>query len=142
MIGMRFKRKRFIDPEELLRFTVAEFLPTAGVFVTGEAQLRAPVDYGQLRASIHYRVGSDHVAIGTAVEYAPDVEYGTKPHVIRVKTAKVLTNGKDFFGKEVQHPGTRAQPFLRPAIDENRGRIINMFRAIMRRFARGMSRGR
>lgn len=58
--------------------------------------------------------------VGTALEHGWYTEYGTVPHLIKVKDAKVLAkevaNGKwVYFGKEVYHPGTDPQPFLRPA---------------------------
>jgi hypothetical protein len=64
--------------------------------------------------------------VGTTVFYGPYVEYGTGPHEIRIKKAKVLTDGKNFFGKVVQHPGTEAVPFMRPAIDMMRGQALKI----------------
>ena len=58
------------------------------------------------------------------VEYAPDVEFGTSPHVIRPNAKKALkfkSKGKAVFAKKVMHPGTRAQPFFRPALDQVKG---------------------
>lgn len=52
-----------------------------------------PVDTGRLRNSITHEVDGKEVYIGTNVEYAPPVEYGT----IKQK----------------------AQPFLRPAVTEH-----------------------
>ena len=84
--------------------------------IHSEAVRHCPVDTGRLRSSIAVEVGKGASAvIGTNVKYAKYVEFGTKPHEIRIKNAKVLTDGKDFFGKEVHHPGTKPQPFLRPA---------------------------
>ena len=52
--------------------------------------------------------------------YPTYIEFGTPPHTISVKNKRVLTDGKGkFFGKTVNHPGTQAKPFLRPALDEN-----------------------
>lgn len=50
--------------------------------------------------------------------YAHFVEYGTKPHVIKAKP----TNPAGLFGKgirQVQHPGAKMKPFMRPALDQN-----------------------
>lgn len=77
-------------------------------------------------------------------EYTPHVEFGTKPHDIEVKNKMILATTKGRFkrtstiplkgkgqkglprvstdgryailGKRVKHPGTKAQPFLRPAV--------------------------
>lgn len=88
------------------------------------------VDTGALHDSIHTtypragvgRVHAGGVRDGRLIDYWQDVEYGTDPHVIRVRTAKVLHNAEtgEFFGKEVHHPGTPAQPFMRPALYRRR----------------------
>jgi hypothetical protein len=48
-------------------------------------------------------------------------EVGTRPHIIRSKGDWPLRNRKtgQVFGKEVNHPGTQAQPHLRPALYED-----------------------
>lgn len=93
------------------------------------AKVFAPVDTGRLRASI--RVERRSVlglrmrwTIGSDVEYAPMVNDGTRPHVIRPKNAKVLrfkVGGQTVFARVVHHPGTRAQPFLDRALREVAG---------------------
>ena len=76
-------------------------LTAAALIVEGDATLRAPVDTGNLRSSITHKVVSDEEArVGTNVDYAPWVEGGTS------KMA--------------------AQPFLRPALDNNKSRIEKM----------------
>ena len=66
------------------------------------------------------------VLVGTPVDYAPHVEFGTGPYTITVKNAKVLTDGKRFFGKSVKHPGIPAQPFLRPSLDLAKGKTLTI----------------
>lgn len=59
--------------------------------------------------------------VGSDVEYAPYVNDGTRPHVIRPKNAQVLrfrAGGRTVFAKVVQHPGTRPNPFLDRALRE------------------------
>ena len=78
-----------------------EALHAGSVLVQGGATLNAPVDTGNLRSSIDYEVGSDDAVIFTPVEYAEPVEYGTSEMA--------------------------AQPFLRPALDNNKSNIIKVF---------------
>jgi HK97 gp10 family phage protein len=90
--------------------------------VQNEARRRAPVDTGRLRSSIVSRAeGSGRsvgYVIGTNVSYAAAVEYGTSPHVIKPVNKKALYwPGAAHPVAQVNHPGTRAQPFLRPAIE-------------------------
>jgi hypothetical protein len=61
------------------------------------------------------------VTVGSDLEYAAMVNDGTKPHVIRPKNAKVLrfnVGGQVVFARVVNHPGTRARPFLDRALRE------------------------
>ncbi len=90
--------------------------------VQNEARRRAPVDTGRLRSSIVSRSEgagrSVGYVIGTNVNYAAAVEYGTAPHVIKPTKKKALYwPGAAHPVASVNHPGTRAQPFLRPAIE-------------------------
>ena len=56
--------------------------------------------------------------------YAHMVERGTSSHKIRRKTKRALANRERIFGREVTHPGTRAQPFLRPAVFNHPDEIV------------------
>jgi HK97 gp10 family phage protein len=50
------------------------------------------------------------------VNYARFIEYGTRPHQIRAKNARVLAGDGRVFGRVVNHPGSKAYPFWRPAV--------------------------
>lgn len=90
--------------------------------VQNEARRRAPVDTGRLRSSIVSRAegGGRQLGyvVGSNVNYAAAVEYGTAPHVIKPRYKQALYwPGAAHPVAQVNHPGTRAQPFLRPAIE-------------------------
>lgn len=92
------------------------------VDVQNEARRRAPVDTGRLRSSVVSRAeGSGRsfgYVVGTNVNYAAAVEFRTAPHVIKPKYKRALYwPGARHPVAQVNHPGTRAQPFLRPAIE-------------------------
>lgn len=72
-------------------------LTSGALFIQAQASENAPVDTGRLRASIGTEVHEDYALIGTNVEYAPYVELGTSRQ--------------------------DAQPYLRPAIDNNIAKI-------------------
>lgn len=89
--------------------------------MVNHAKSLAPVDTGRLRSSIVAVPSGGRlrfsVMIGTNVTYATDVEYGTAPHVIVPKDKKALYwPGARHPVAKVNHPGTRAQPFMRPAV--------------------------
>lgn len=79
-----------------------------------------PIDTGGLVESITSDTEHDHMssrisAGGDGIDYAAVVELGGRPHEIRSKGPWPLRD-KDgnVFGRVVQHPGTPAQPYLRP----------------------------
>lgn len=89
------------------------------------------VDTGRLRSSVvRQEYGQFNRTVGTNVEYAASVEFGTAPHVIRPKNAKALKTPFGFF-KKVNHPGSRAKPFLFPAAEAERNRFVANLRAIL-----------
>ncbi len=103
----------------------AEELQRLAFKVVNKAQRYAPVDTGRLRNSIGIKgQGTDirgpFVDVGTRLNYAPHVEYGTGPHEIRPQSKKALANRRTGFGpvKSASHPGTAPQPFIRPALLE------------------------
>jgi len=113
---------------------VERMLVEAGIMVEGDAVMLAPVDTGRVKGSITYATNrkrtrvrgvakpgdevstpmeDDTVYIGTNVEYAQHLEYGTK-HMA-------------------------AQPFLRPAFD---GRKSDIMRRGLKEVHEGLKRGK
>jgi hypothetical protein len=82
----------------------------------------APRKTGQLASSIEKEVGEGEASIEVLAPYAVHVIRGTRPHLIRPVNASVLAfenaNGKMIFSKLVQHPGTKANPFMQQAAQE------------------------
>ena len=63
--------------------------------------------------------GTKRKAAGDAY-YAHFVEYGTAPHKIMAAKGKRLAIGGAPVGTSVMHPGAKAKPFMRPALDAKR----------------------
>jgi hypothetical protein len=79
--------------------------------------------------AVIYRVG----VFGKGANEGFWLEYGTKAHKIPKVTGKskiLAINGH--YAKQVQHPGARSFPFLRPAFDNNQTRILEAMRAKLR----------
>jgi HK97 gp10 family phage protein len=117
---------RFDEAIQQMRRKREETAKEIAIFVEAEAKQRVAVKTGHLRRSItHETEHEDHKStarIGTNVEYAQVLEEGSKPHEIKRKDGKPLKlniNGKWVTVGKVNHPGTKAQPYLRPAIEEN-----------------------
>ncbi|MFS0776083.1 HK97-gp10 family putative phage morphogenesis protein [Neobacillus sp. 3P2-tot-E-2] len=126
---------RFDEAIEDMKRKRKQTLEEIATFVEAEAKQRAPVDTGDLRRRItHVTQHSDDISrakVGTNLEYAPSVEEGSKPHsIIRNdgKPLKLKIDGKWVTVDEVNHPGTKPQPFIRPAIEENIGEIQERIR--------------
>lgn len=112
-------------------------LETTARQVMNRAKILAPVDTGRLRASI--RIESRRLltlrsvyTIGSDVSYAPMVHDGTRPHQIRPKRAYTLSRGRKpalrflvggrvVYARVVNHPGTKARPFLDDALRQIAG---------------------
>lgn len=93
------------------------------VDVQNEARRLCPVDTGRLRSSIVHSVKDGRtkysVTVGTNVNYAEDVEYGTAKHDIRPVNKKALWwPGAAHPVAVVHHPGTKPHPFMQPALDK------------------------
>jgi hypothetical protein len=100
--------------------------------VTDAIKVRGSTKGGHIVAKVQ--------VVGKGSYLAPWLEYGTAPHLISVsdkaregrsvnrinRLAKEgsLVIGGQFVGESVQHPGARAHPFLRPALDSQEGEAI------------------
>lgn len=87
-----------------------------------EIQRRVPVDTGELLDSLGITVvhGTGIITVGT--EHWAPTEFGSAPHIIRSSGPWSLHNREtgERFGRVVRHPGTPAQPFMRPAVYKRR----------------------
>lgn len=109
-------------------------LERAGELVRKDAVLNCPVDTGRLRGSITSNVEGNHVDIGTNVEYAPHVEFGTgakgDPKVAHTTKERWTYYSK---GQFFTTSGQKPQPFLVPALKNNSDKIKSLIRrAVMK----------
>ncbi len=112
VVGLRELGRNIHEIEGKARTSIEEALIKSALFVERDAKLNSPVDTGRLRASIShvendFGTNNPSVEIGTNVEYAQAVEYGTS--------------------KKAAHP------FLFPAFNSNKQKILKeIARALMR----------
>jgi HK97 gp10 family phage protein len=106
--------------------------------IEATAKANCPVHLGELRDTIHTSVtetGPKVVATvsaggtapdGTPVWYAHIIEYtGAAPHDITGKDGGDVAFGGQAY-RVVHHPGMKAHPFLRPAVDANEVAAIGL----------------
>lgn len=113
------------DWREQLDAEVVRFMDNLAEDVRADASRFAAVDTGRLsRTIVSYRVGDKKWRVHARAPYAAYVELGTLPHIIRPVNARALRWMNEtgiHFARIVHHPGTRPQPFLRPALTAARG---------------------
>lgn len=96
--------------------------------VEAAAKQKAPKDTGALRRSITSKVENGVGTIFTPLEYAPYIEYGTGLFAENGGRADVPWSYQDDEGNWHSTSGQRPQPFMRPALDENRQQIIKILK--------------
>ena len=93
--------------------------------VAADARTNAPVDTGRMAQAIKedpIESPTPFRVIGGVTSHAPYsiyVHQGTAPHVIRPRNASALrfkAGGQVIFASSVNHPGTKARPFLTNAV--------------------------
>ena len=95
-----------------------------------EMRERAPVRTGRLRDSIRAIRAGRVRFVGPTVPYAPYVEFGTRPHIIRPHRARALrfeVEGRTAFATYVRHPGFRGLFFVRRSVEAVMREIPGLF---------------
>lgn len=125
--------------------------------VLPDVRARIPVDHGDLRKSARVTTRAARGSVSASVKvgnrkvyYAGMVEFGTRPHVIKVddrdrginrRTGRQISVttvnrhlrlGVTLIGPSVSHPGGRPHPFLRPAADAGLAVIVQASTAKIR----------
>ena len=103
-------------------------LGKACALVEKSAKELAPKDTGALRRSITSKVEGTEGIIYTPLEYAPYIEYGTGLFAENGGRADVPWNYKDDKGEWHSTSGIKPQPFMRPALNQNRENIIRLIK--------------
>ncbi len=93
------------------------------VLVERSAKQKAPKDNGELRRSISSKVEDNKGIVFTPLEYAPYVEYGTGLFAESGGRQDVPWHYQDDEGNWHSTSGQKPQPFMRPALNENRALI-------------------
>lgn len=107
---------------------VKERLEKACLLVENTAKQDCPVDTGQLRASITHEVDGNVGVVGTNVEYAVYVEYGTGKEAVAKNGRQTPWSYKDEeTGEWIWTKGQKPQPFLEPALIKNEKEINKLF---------------
>lgn len=108
----------------------------ACALVERSAKEKAPKDTGELRRSITSKVEKDADGVKgiiyTPLEYAPYVEYGTGLFAENGGRMDVPWNYQDDKGEWHSTSGQHPQPFMRPALNENREKIKRIIKEALK----------
>ena len=109
---------------------VIDALEVSAKLVEDNAKLLCPVDTGRLRESIIHKVDQQELIakVGTPVEYAPFIEFGTGEHAENGQGRKGGWFYTDDKGETHFTYGNKPQPFLRPALYNNINQINRIFK--------------
>lgn len=128
-------------PVKIERNVMRGAVNAGGQVFRKEARANVPVKSGDLRNSIRVsvRVSAKAGVIDGTVKagdrkafYAHMVEFGTQRHVIKARKGGMLNiNGR--LVSQVDHPGARAKPFMRPAFDKAGQASIKAFADYIRK---------
>ena len=105
-----------------------QILSQACLIVENQARRDAPVDNGVLRNSIRSEVEGKQGVVGTNIEYAPYVEFGTGLFAVNGDGRQTPWSYQDEMGEWHTTIGQHPQPFLGPALEMNRETIINFIK--------------
>ena len=104
----------------------------ACLLVENQAKIDCPVDSGQLRSSITHSVDTSKNEIvgivGTNIEYAPYVEYGTGIWAVNGDGRQERWSYQDAEGNWHSTIGQHPQPFLEPALAKKDKEIVKLFK--------------
>ena len=91
------------------------------------------VDTGHLRRGISTDIKGLGATIHTSnIKYAPGVEYGTRAHIVRAKNKKALYwKGAKHPVKKVNHPGSKAKPYLIPAFEKEKDQFLEKLKEVV-----------
>lgn len=121
----------FID--QMKRTAIEAGLTAVGQLIEADAKMLAAKDTGALQTDIKYIVDMSDVVvrIGTAIEYAPYVEFGTGIYAEGGGGRKTpwfyYYDGKKGPKGWRKTIGQKPQPFLRSALDQRKGDIQGLF---------------
>ncbi len=129
-------RQRMNDARDRIEGALGQAMEKALSIIEADAKRECTVDTGRLRASITHETkknGSElRGRIGTNVEYAPYYHEGTGIYATNGQGRKTPWLYKDRKGIGHFTRGMKPRPFLRNAVDKNKGKIGEIFQGVLR----------
>ena len=121
-----------IKLKNLSKINIQKPLEQACLLVENQAKENAPVQTGYLRRSITHEINGNEGIIGTNVEYAPYVEFGTGLFATEGNGRQTPWKYQTTDGQWFTTKGQKPQPFLGPALENNKQEILDIFKNAIR----------
>lgn len=126
----------------LLSEEIIEATTNAGLSVEGEAKRLVDVDTGTTRSAINSvvvpLVNAPTAIVSAPTKNAPSLEFGSKPHTPPREPVFRWANKKGLnpwgVWQHIRKYGTKAHPFMRPALENKKAEIIAKYSEAIKRF--------
>lgn len=133
LLPEKFERSMRLTMKKAVR-NVRERARRDHAFVTRTGVLERAID-----SDVQERPLVGYVFVTRDAPYGKYVHEGTRPHEIRPRKKRALrwaTGGGFVFAKNVMHPGTKADPFLKNALEGERDDVAALFKTAINDLAR------
>jgi phage gpG-like protein len=140
--------RRFAAAEPVIAESFRYAMVRSTAVVQHDAMVAAPVDTGTLRRSIAVEVTPYVGTIGSALVYAPVVEYGRRPNkpmpprgslVPWMRRHDIDERAEFVIRRAIGRHGTPARPYLVPALERNRRAIEREFDIAIERIVKRLA---
>lgn len=117
--------KFLIKVKSLEKYDATKPLQKVGLEIENQAKFNCPVGEGALRRSITSEVENNELHVGTNMEYAPYVEYGTGIFASDGNGRQTPWSYQSADGEWHTTQGQQAQPFLLPAFNKHKLKVLD-----------------
>ena len=136
--GVKELQKKLSDPN-FVKGPLRDFFEKSAFTILATAQELVPRDRSRLAGSIHIKIEPLRAQVGTNIFYAPFVEFGTRPHWPPIAAMDPWArrhgfppgrSGMFLVARAIARKGTRAQPYMQPALEKSINAIKRFLREL------------
>ena len=127
MVSVTLDLSQYEDISKLTKDAQRTGMQKTGQFMISQLMARSPVDHGLLRQWAAVSQSDSEIVIRSPAFYAAYQNYGTRPHMIRPKSAKALHWDGKYFSKGHMVSGIRGKHFVENSMRATQARIGEFF---------------
>ncbi|GAH65426.1 unnamed protein product [marine sediment metagenome] len=138
--GLKELQVAFRKSPMLVGKEIQKAIATAVMIIHRNAKMETPTKSGTLRRGIKSRIAPFRGMIESTVAYGVYVHEGTSAHLIRAVNKRALYwKGARHPVKSVQHPGTKANPFMKRGAEKSEGQVQAIFQKAVNNITRKLA---